>query len=355
MRIFAGWVVIIAGQLTAGPVCLAAATVETGPPLLVAVEAEPGFDLDAQEIRKAISAELGRKIVSPAATASTDAPDVLLVALSRARLVISFRGHADEQTVRSIPMPADHAARLRAVAWMAGNLARDQIAPLILATAGARADHASPSPATAPIENQAPAGAVTQPAPWSAPTLPTASTGAEAETLRRQPAAERSPESPWWTVTAAAGLAAPYSPNGFAAGYTDLKTWQIELQNHRPDRWLWGGAVDFGPLPHHLGYALTAGQAQRWRSFSFDETAGLGLESTLGQATTVTSNSMTGVTSETRQELGWSPYARLFVTAAHPLWRSWDVVLRLGAHFNLEGTLDNAFLAGTVGLSMRLP
>jgi RNA polymerase sigma-70 factor (ECF subfamily) len=56
---------IIAGPLAAGPIGLAAAAGEAGPPLLVAVEAEPGFDLDAQEIRKAIGAELGRKIVSP--------------------------------------------------------------------------------------------------------------------------------------------------------------------------------------------------------------------------------------------------------------------------------------------------
>src|SRR4051812_47693351 len=120
-------------------------------PLLVTVEIEPGAGADATQVRRAIATELGRPVVGLATSAggkgpSPGGPDVLLVTLDRERVVLSMRRRSDETVARALLVPSERGARLRAIAWLAGNLARDQASPLL-----ATMDDVEPAAAPAPV------------------------------------------------------------------------------------------------------------------------------------------------------------------------------------------------------------
>ena len=133
----------------------------TDRPLLVVVEAPRALDADAAEIRRAIGDELGAETVAPLRTPS-DPPDrALIVAFDRERIAVSLRTPDAAPIARSIPAPPERAARLRAIAWLAGNLARDQVSPLVAEAPPATeppsppetptiATHAEPKPPGAP-------------------------------------------------------------------------------------------------------------------------------------------------------------------------------------------------------------
>ena len=77
---------------------------------------------------------------------STESPGrALIVAFDRDRIAMSLRTNDATPIVRDIPAPTDRAARLRAIAWLAGNLARDQVTPIV-----AEAAIETPSLATIP-------------------------------------------------------------------------------------------------------------------------------------------------------------------------------------------------------------
>ncbi len=100
-------------------------------PLLVVVEAPPALDADAAEIRRAIGTELRSRTVAPMKTQAETSDRALIVALDRDRIAMSLRTSDAAPVARSIPSPPEHAARLRAIAWLAGNLARDQVSPIL--------------------------------------------------------------------------------------------------------------------------------------------------------------------------------------------------------------------------------
>ena len=369
MRNSGGWLGVMAIVLVFGGAANAAEA-----PLMVAAEVEAGVGLDAQDVRRAIAGELHREVVAPAAAPGIDAPNILLVSVDRVRTVVSFRAPSDEHASRAIPTPPDRAGRLRAVAWLAGNLARDQVSPLVLAAAQAQptpiaaASGDVPAAARPSSEATSPlaAAAIEPPAMSAAPHDARADgPGGGALGLWATPAV-RSLDDPTWTVTASAGEAAEYGNWRARAEVGDgplsllAPTFSVEAERHRLDGWLLGGALDFGPRPDHLlGFAVTGGLEQRWRGFRFEETLGLGLESSLGsnQLTQTTTSSLTGVNSQTTTTSTpqSAAYARVFVAASHPVWRAWDVVARLGVHTNLAGTLDDAFVASSLGLRLRVP
>ncbi len=98
-------------------------------PLLVVVEAPPALDADAAEIRRAIGTELRSRTVAPMKTPTETSDRALIVALDRDRIAMSLRTSDAAPIARSIPAPPEHAARLRAIAWLAGNLARESGRP----------------------------------------------------------------------------------------------------------------------------------------------------------------------------------------------------------------------------------
>ncbi len=329
-------------------------------PLMVAAEIAPGVGLDVEDVRRVIADELRRRVVAPALAPTVDAEDVLVVAVDEARIVASFHARSDERASRAIATPPDRAARLRAVAWLAGNLARDQVSPLVMAAATAPPINAALVADAPPLKP-----AVVEPPAAVAPPAETIAgpTQSDALELRATPDA-RSVTDPTWTVTASAGPSVQYlslrHPDEIAQGEFVLPAWQIEVQRRRLGGWLLGGALDYGPSDMHgFGLAVTGGVEQGWRGFRLEESLGLGLESAnvRHQTTAVTSSSVNGIASETTtsSSLSTTPYARLFATASHPVWRAWDVVARFGAHTILATSAQDTFFTASIGVRLRLP
>ncbi len=100
-------------------------------PLLVVVEAPPALDADAAEIRRAIGVELRSQTIAPMKRSADPPERALIVAFDRDRIAMSLRTNDSMPVVRDIPAPTDRAARTRAIAWLAGNLARDQVTPIV--------------------------------------------------------------------------------------------------------------------------------------------------------------------------------------------------------------------------------
>ena len=147
-------------------------------PLLVVVEAPPALDADAAEIRRAIGTELHAHTIAPMSTPAEAPGRALIVALDGDRIAISLRANDGTSVTRVIHAPAEHAARLRAIAWLAGNLARDQVSPIL-----AEAPAEPSAPATIPALPYPPAPrrsrrpAATEPPPALA--LPSTTPSAE--------------------------------------------------------------------------------------------------------------------------------------------------------------------------------
>jgi hypothetical protein len=96
-------------------------------PLLVVVEAGPGAGCDAASVRAAIAGELKARVAAPKAppveALAARRSDILLVAIDHERIVVTLRGQGDRVLTRSIAAPGDRSGKLRAVAWLAGNVA----------------------------------------------------------------------------------------------------------------------------------------------------------------------------------------------------------------------------------------
>jgi hypothetical protein len=333
------------------------------PPLMVAAEIDAGLGVDARAVREAIGAELHRTITAPAAGPDADLRDVLLVSMSRERTVVSFRARTDEAAARAIRTPADRAARLHAVAWLAGNLARDQVSPLVMVAALESAppsDAATEAPAPPPAATTAPPDVRTAAPPPIAASPSHVAPAPSTVLTRRSEDAPAPLAAPTWIFSLAGGSAmTDEAGNGGARQVDFARAFQAEVQHRQGAGWLLGGAIDYGPTPfHRMGYAVTGALQQRWSAFRLEESLGFGIEASVNGLTMTpqTLNPMTGASSGlTAVSPTTAPYLRAFVTAAYPLWRSWDLVLRVGAHSDIEATLDTAYLATSLGVRLSLP
>ena len=148
------WAAVLAGAMIVEMGAGAARAADD--PLLVVVETQPGLGVDAADVRRRIAGELRQRVVSPSDPAAPRASQVLIVSLDEHDIRISMRTGASARVSRTIPDVAERAARLRAVAWLAGNLARDQVGPLLpsLALAPTPKPAAEPAPAAAPTAHR---------------------------------------------------------------------------------------------------------------------------------------------------------------------------------------------------------
>jgi hypothetical protein len=327
-------------------------------PLLVAVEVAPGSDVSAAEVRHTVATELGAPVVSARDEAAAGAADVLLVTVDPHEVRMSLRAGAAPVVSRAIAAPADRPARLRSIGWLAGNLARDQVGPLVAATA---------APSSAPLTLDG-SRASTEPPPMVEP--PSASdSGAPAAVVASRPSA-RGDSVPHarWSITALAGptVNVVHFDDGTTFGGTVVSrgtAYQIEMQHQaRPDSALFGAALETGPnapFKHYFGAAAFAGSRWRRRSWFMEANLGLGLEviTEMVKKVTVTNSSnvlgsvdQTTVSSEPVPEL----YARVAGAAGVNLTQSFDLVVQLGAHLSSAGN-DGSYLSSTVGLRLRVP
>jgi hypothetical protein len=332
---------------------------DAGKSLVVAVEVGPGAGVDAGQVRSAIGRELARPIVPFVqlldGPLGADEPDLLLVGLSRERIVMSMRRRREAVVARSLAASGDAAARLRAVAWLAGNVARDQVSPFLRASAdlagsGLALDAAAPKP-EAPLPDPAPR---VVPATEPPPVEPPPSTSVETLTASAvSPMARR--EAPW-SVTAAGGLAI-FTRGSEVENLDDLPmTFQAELVRHRPAGWLWGAGLDLGPFSRgQLGVAALGGYEHRFGQVRLEATAGLGVENATERfETTIVDSSTASSTSIVANRGGIVPYGRAFATLSLPLSRAWDLLLRAGVNAPFYGPSDGPLVMSALGVRFNV-
>ena len=316
-------------------------------PLLVAVEVAPGVDVAPADVRQAVASELGTLVVGSREPDAAVASGVLVVGLDARELCMSLRAGIAPPVSRTITMPPDRPGRLRSIGWLAGNLVRDQVGPLVAA-----GDAAAPAPV---------ARAATEP-----PALaesPAARVGAPDAVVAASHAREGNAHSTW-TITAGGGptVQAFFANVDWPMWLGSGTVYQIEAAHQAtPESFILGVALEAGPAgqaPHFLGAAPFIGSGWGGRLWFIEGSIGLGLEALTGRVDTLTvsHNSATGTVSET--DISFKPipglYARLQGTAGLRASRRFDVVAQLGAHVSSIGQ-TGSFLSSGVGLRLRLP
>jgi hypothetical protein len=323
-------------------------------PLLVVVEVGAGAGCDAASVRTAIEGELKVRVAAPKAppveALAAHRSDILLVAIDHERIVVTLRGQGDRVLTRSIAAPGDRSGKLRAVAWLAGNVARDQLATLTLpATSPAAAAEEAPKPAPAN-----PPVLATAPPPVAPPPLPIAATASRDGAPVVRAAASPPPASqglPRWTFGVTSGVAAQFTgPFGTPEGGI---SWgvngQIEAQRRLQSPIFVGAALDAGPVSvHPLGAALLAGAERRSDDLFLAASLGMGLEA-------FRTNTWAGdVILTPEMTLTPAPYARVAMEGGFALGRTLDFVARLNGHLTLTEHLNAAYAGGAIGLRMKV-
>ena len=187
-----GATAVMAGRLPAA--------VAADEPLLVVVDASPQVSADAAEIRRAIGAELGLMAVSSTAAASETADRAIIVGVDRKRIAVALRARYAPPVVRWIPSPAEYTARVRAIAWLAGNLVRDQVSGIVAVPT----ETASPLASMPALDPPTPAPTSPEPVQPRPPTEPPA---LQAAAIVSAALPAPPPASPRWFLAIEAGPA----------------------------------------------------------------------------------------------------------------------------------------------------
>ena len=325
-------------------------------PVLVVVETQPGLGVDAADVRRRIASELGAEVVAPSDPAAARAAQVLIVALDEHDIRISMRS-GPARVSRAIPDVAERTARLRAVAWLAGNLARDQVGPLLPNLALAD------SPPRAKTPTEVPAPTPPAPAPTTEPP-PLSATSSPAATLQRleTEGTGASPSDSSWAITAVGGAAVsgPCFRDSVCAttGYYVDSAYQLDLEYQRSrDALIIGGGIDSGPAPHLIGVAGFVGRRRRWHGLLVEGTIGGGVEFALlpHETSSVTNSNQSGVISQTTLTFDTQPalYGRAVASIGLPISRSLDLIARSGLHVASSG-LSTDLLSASIGLRYEL-
>lgn len=334
-------------------------------PLLVVVEAPPALGTDAAEIRRAIGDALRMPVAAPTQTTSVESDRALIVAFDRDRITMSLRANDAAPIVRVIPAPADHAAWLRAITWLAENLARDQVSPIIAQMPSVPSPTATASalPAGPPVtESPAapPTAAPVAPPPFA--DFPPGPTIAVRVEPRVPPSRLR------WSVTGSIGpLIAgvghqPSSDWSTTAGLEPSTMWQIAVQRRRErDRLVVGGTLEGtynhsgnGVGPQLIGAEVFVGADWPHKYCTLEATIGLGPEA----ASAVSLEGFTTAGGSFSSSPYFTYHLDLFVrgavAAAVPLSGALEGILQLGVHLNASRD-EQWFAASTIGVRYTLP
>jgi hypothetical protein len=357
--IFVALAVVLSGRLARG----------ADGPLLVVVEAPPTVDADAAEIRRAIGAELHARTIAPMSTPAETPSRALIVAFDHDRIAMSLRANDGTSVARIIPAPAEHAARLRAIAWLAGNLARDQVSPILAERP------AEPSaPATLP---PLPAASTTTEPPPTDPALPPtvvppssplpsplSDAGGAIISIRAEPRSRPRPLR--WSISGSIGpVIAGYENSPVEVGspsfFLPVVAWQFDVQRRREDeRLVLGGSLE-GTQGHNgnpqgpqlIGANIFVGAAWHYRYCALEATIGAGPEAaTTFQTDTLTVGNYTEPSPY--YSFRFALYAKGTVAAAVPLSDSIEGLVQLGFHVTSSHE-ESWFAASTIGLRYLLP
>ena len=334
------------------------------PALLVVVEVAPGSGHDAAEVREAIRAEIGGLIASPSQPMAGDGNRTLIVAVDRSRVVMSFQRSTDSPVARSIAVPAERGARLRAIAWLARNLARDQVSGIVAAP-GLLA-HTPPDGPPPVIPAEFPA--IQPPALQETPKPEASEMLGAPVAVRTASATPVVSAASGWRVTMAGGpttlprgamFAGPWSDFAASSLYEGGTSWSLEAHRHTATMTALGMALDVGRWrdAERIGAAGFMGSRRARGRWAFETNVGVGIEA----ATTyiidlpVISSSEAGVTSTTRthSELRGALYLRGGLSGLVDISDSMALMARVGVHLS---TLGNGDVANwLVGVRVKLP
>lgn len=349
---------------TVGTVMLAAPHVAGAAtaPLLVVVESTDRAGPDAEAVRKAIGAELGTPVLAPGTADAATQSDLLIVAVERSGIRMSLRTSTSAAVTRAIEASPDRVARLREIGWLAGNLARDQVSPLV-ALEAPRERPITSEGATPPLPSP-----LVEPPPMAAWTSTEDSPRAVPFESAQAPVAvasvrERSPtnSAAVWSVTAAGGPTLSLDHMGAGILDNDLNrgaTYQIEVARQAAGGLILGSALEFGSTDPRVsispfGLAAFMGTGDRGRRWFWETTAGLGLElarvlepqTTIGPTSTVV---------QYQSALRPVPYLRGTAGIGVAVSSNLDLLVRATVHVVAAG-LSADFAGATVGLRFRLP
>lgn len=337
-------------------------------PLLVVVEAPPELSVDAGEIRRAIGTELHDPTVAPARLVSETSERALIVSVERERITMSLRESTTTPVIRSIPAPADPTARLRAIAWLGGNLARDQVSGIV-------AEPVPPPPPPVTEPPPVPTASVPAPVPPPAASPPPASVERPVATVTATTEPRPAPPSAW-TIGVAAGPAvslyeAVHVFKQSLFGSWNLSTtfpniyrgapmsWRIEARHRSGASGVTLGLALEGlssdpayPVNELMGAMGLAASCLHWRRFTFEALLGAGLDvgNRLVGTFSRSSDGTTTVTESTALRPGL--FAAGNVAVAHPLLDVVDWAVSIDAHVSVVDEYDS-YLAATLGLRYR--
>jgi hypothetical protein len=340
-----------------------------GDPLLVVVESAPGADVGPVDVRQAIAMELRAPVVAPRQPGAVDSDKLLVVALDSGAIRMSLRTGTGQAVSRTIPAPPERPARLRAIGWLAGNLARDQVGGIVEApparpSPGPRTIAAADLPPVIPPAREPPTRAEdTTPTPAEA--APSSSPGGLASV--RATAAPVAP-GPQWAVTAAAGptLNIYMSNNRFldshVGGPRDAGSiYQIAVQRWSAgDGLTYGAAFDVGnSIYDFVGVAGLVGTRWQHRRWFLEGSVGIGPE--LVQLPThnerLTTSSATGgpvITDVVTMDEHLALHVSGIGVVGVPISRMFDLVAKVDLRLTSAGS-ETDFLSGSLGLRVRLP
>jgi len=365
----------------------------------VVVEGTPGPGRDADELRRAIADELHVSVIAPgdenrdrpaSGTDDSTAPnasDVLIVAVDSKRIAMSLRRSPRDLVSRTIPAPTEASVRRKAVALLAGNLARDQVSAIVATSATAElssSSGATPNPATTAVPMSTPVVTATtvhlelQPPPLAtAASIEAAASsglaskqiepGPEAVIVTRSAPGQVSNASQW-SITVAAGFTALSLPNqwdgqppgttSYAGPSWDTST-HVEIQHNDATARLWGVALDVGSAIHLFGAAAFFGSRLRYKSWFLEARVGLGVEATKGMVehSSLQYTSVGGLfsTQTLSPETQATIYARGSITVGLPVTSSLDFVVDVGAHLSATGLEPFLLTTPMIGARYRLP
>jgi hypothetical protein len=161
LRLF---VLVLAGTLVLVSVSgRAAAQAAAGLPAVIDVDSS---GLEAAEVQAAIEHELHVRLVIDAT-----ARDRLEVSVTGHRANVTYNASGREPVMRSVDLPHDHERALETIAFLAGNLARDEASELLAQLAPATEPDSVPRPEAAPTPKPTPTAAA-PPAPPPKPEGP---------------------------------------------------------------------------------------------------------------------------------------------------------------------------------------
>jgi hypothetical protein len=338
----------------------ARADVHAAPPLLVIVEVGAGGGCDAADVRQAVRAELGAAIAAPSEPRASEATRALLVGVERSQVIMVLHRDAASPLTRTVPVPSERGARLRAIAWLARNMVRNQVSEIV---------NAAPTPQTEKT---------------TTPVLPADFPALEPPPLRETPKANAhargdaiavhaaatpvEPPRSGWMVTAAGGPTTlareylypsndhflPLKDQAFGGG----TSWLLEIQRERS--WVPVGlAVDLHRQAtlQRYGVAGFIGSRRSRGRWALETNVGLGVElaDTIVNKLYVTESSSTGIESMTvvTNEFRGALYLRGGVTGLVEVSDTVAVMARAGVHLSTLYRSDVA--SWLIGLRVKVP